>query len=143
MRVESHSNLDSQLSTLDTPQPWNIQKTTSDSVSVARFAFASVFAARPSGRGLSVVRSHKHISVQIIDDLTGKTLAAASSQDKKLSGKLKSGGNQDAAQAVGKAIAERAIAAGIKAVCFDRGPYRYHGRVAALANAAREGGLSF
>jgi large subunit ribosomal protein L18 len=56
---------------------------------------------------------------------------------------LKSGANQDAAQAVGKAIAERAIAAGIKAVCFDRGPYRYHGRVAALANAAREGGLSF
>ena len=92
---------------------------------------------------LSVMRSHKHISVQVIDDLTGKTLAAASSLDKKLSGKLKSGGNADAAQAVGKAIAERAIAAGIKAVCFDRGPYRYHGRVAALANAAREGGLSF
>lgn len=92
---------------------------------------------------LSVVRSHKHISVQIIDDDAGKTLASASSQDKKLSGKLKSGANQDAAQAVGKAIAERAIAAGIKAVCFDRGPYRYHGRVAALANAAREGGLSF
>jgi large subunit ribosomal protein L18 len=92
---------------------------------------------------LSVVRSHKHISVQIIDDNEGKTLAAASSQDKKLSGKLKSGANQDAAQAVGKAIAERAIAAGIKAVCFDRGPYRYHGRVAALANAAREGGLNF
>jgi large subunit ribosomal protein L18 len=92
---------------------------------------------------LSVVRSHKHISVQIIDDNAGKTLAAASSQDKKLSGKLKSGANQDAAQAVGKAIAERAIAAGIKAVSFDRGPYRYHGRVAALANAAREGGLSF
>jgi large subunit ribosomal protein L18 len=92
---------------------------------------------------LSVARSHKHISVQIVDDETGKTLAAASSLDKKLSGKLKSGGNANAAQAVGKAIAERAIAAGIKAVCFDRGPYRYHGRVAALANAAREGGLSF
>jgi large subunit ribosomal protein L18 len=81
--------------------------------------------------------------VQLIDDLSGKTLAAASSQDKKLSGKLKSGGNQDAAQAVGKAIAERAAAAGVKAACFDRGPYRYHGRVAALANAAREAGLSF
>ena len=92
---------------------------------------------------LSVMRSHKHISVQIIDDLAGKTLAAASSQDKKLLGKLKSGANADAAQAVGKAIAERAVAAGIKAVCFDRGSYRYHGRVAALANAAREGGLSF
>ncbi len=92
---------------------------------------------------LNVVRSHKHISAQLIDDLAGKTLAAASSQDKGLSGKLKSGGNQDAAQAVGKAIAERAIAAGVKAVAFDRGPYRYHGRVAALANAAREAGLSF
>jgi large subunit ribosomal protein L18 len=92
---------------------------------------------------LSVVRSHKHIAAQLIDDLAGKTLASASSQDKQLSGKLKSGANQDAAQAVGKAIAERAIAAGIKAVAFDRGPYRYHGRVAALANAAREGGLSF
>jgi large subunit ribosomal protein L18 len=97
----------------------------------------------PERPRLSVVRSHKHISVQIVDDEVGKTLAAASSLDKKLSGKLKSGGNQDAAQAVGKAIAERAIAAGIKAVCFDRGPYRYHGRVAALAQAAREGGLSF
>lgn len=92
---------------------------------------------------LSVARSHKHISVQIIDDDSGKTLASASSLDKKLAGKLKSGANCDAAQAVGKAIAERAIAAGIKAVCFDRGPYRYHGRVATLANAAREGGLSF
>jgi large subunit ribosomal protein L18 len=92
---------------------------------------------------LSVVRSHKHISVQVIDDLSGKTLAAASSQDKQLSGKLKRGGNATAAQEVGKAIAERAIKAGIKAVCFDRGAYRYHGRVAALANAAREGGLSF
>ena len=97
----------------------------------------------PDRPRLSVMRSHKHISVQLIDDLAGKTLAAASSQDKKLSGKLKTGGNQDAAQAVGKAIAERAIAAGVKAVCFDRGPYRYHGRVAALANAAREAGLSF
>ena len=97
----------------------------------------------PERPRLSVARSHKHISAQIVDDEAGKTLAAASSLDKKLSGKLKSGGNQDAAQAVGKAIAERAIAAGIKAVCFDRGPYRYHGRVAALANAAREGGLSF
>jgi large subunit ribosomal protein L18 len=97
----------------------------------------------PDRPRLSVIRSHKHISVQVIDDQTGKTLAAASTQDKQLSGKVKSGGNSDAAQAVGKAIAERAIAAGIKAVCFDRGPYRYHGRVAALADAAREGGLSF
>jgi large subunit ribosomal protein L18 len=97
----------------------------------------------PERPRLSVARSHKHIAVQIVNDETGKTLAAASSLDKQLSGSLKSGGNQTAAQAVGKAIAERAIAAGIKAVCFDRGSYRYHGRVAALANAAREGGLSF
>jgi large subunit ribosomal protein L18 len=92
---------------------------------------------------LSVARSHKNISAQVIDDDSGKTLAAASSLDKKLSGKLTSGGNQSAAETVGKAIAERAIAAGVKAVCFDRGPYRYHGRVAALAKAAREGGLDF
>jgi large subunit ribosomal protein L18 len=92
---------------------------------------------------LSVMRSHKHIAAQIIDDEAGKTLAAASSLDKKLSGKLKSGANADAAKAVGQAVAERAIAAGIKQVCFDRGSYRYHGRVAALADAAREGGLSF
>jgi len=97
----------------------------------------------PERPRLSVARSHKHISVQIVDDLAGKTLAAASSLDKNLVGKLKSGGNQTAAEAVGKAIAERATAAGIKAVCFDRGPYKYHGRVAALAKAAREGGLSF
>lgn len=97
----------------------------------------------PERPRLSVARSHKHITAQIVDDASGVTLAAASSLDKTLSGKLKHGGNQTAAQAVGKAIAERAIAAGIKAVCFDRGPYRYHGRVAALAQAAREGGLSF
>src|SRR5262245_10608172 len=97
-----------------------------------------------SGRPrLSVARSHKHISAQIVDDLSGTTLAAASTLDKMLSGKLKHGGNRNAAQIVGKAIADRAIAAGIKSVCFDRGPYKYHGRVAALAAAAREGGLEF
>jgi large subunit ribosomal protein L18 len=92
---------------------------------------------------LCVTRSHKHISAQIIDDLEGKTLASASSRDKQLAGKLKYGGNQAAAQVVGQALAERAVKAGISAVCFDRGPYKYHGRVAALANAAREGGLKF
>ncbi len=92
---------------------------------------------------LSVMRSHKHIAAQIIDDTAGKTLAAASSLDKQLSGQLKTGANADAAKAVGKAVAERALAAGIKDVCFDRGAYRYHGRVAALADAAREGGLNF
>ncbi len=92
---------------------------------------------------LCVTRSHKHISAQIIDDLEGKTLASASTRDKQLAGKLKYGGNQSAAQAVGKALAERATQAGITAVAFDRGPYKYHGRVAALANAAREAGLQF
>jgi large subunit ribosomal protein L18 len=97
----------------------------------------------PERPRLCVTRSHKHISAQIIDDLDGKTLASASSRDKQLAAKLKYGGNQAAAQVVGKALAERATKAGIKAVCFDRGPYKYHGRVAALANAAREGGLQF
>jgi large subunit ribosomal protein L18 len=93
---------------------------------------------------LCVTRSHKHISAQIIDDLEGKTLVSASSRDKNLAGKLKNyGGNQAAAQSVGKALAEKATQAGITAVCFDRGPYKFHGRVAALANAAREAGLQF
>jgi large subunit ribosomal protein L18 len=92
---------------------------------------------------LSVFRSGKHIYAQVIDDLKGLTLAAASSLDEGVKGKIKTGANKDAATEVGKLIAERAIAAGIKAVVFDRGGYQYHGRVAALATAAREGGLSF
>jgi large subunit ribosomal protein L18 len=92
---------------------------------------------------LCVSRSHKHISAQIIDDIDGKTLASASSRDKSIAAKLKYGGNQAAAQIVGKALAERATEAGITTVCFDRGPYKYHGRIAALAAAAREGGLQF
>ena len=90
---------------------------------------------------LSVFRSGKHIYAQVIDDRKGVTLAAASSLDEALT--VKTGANKDAATAVGKLIAERAIAAGVKAVVFDRGGYQYHGRVAALATAAREGGLSF
>jgi large subunit ribosomal protein L18 len=92
---------------------------------------------------LSVFRSGKHIYAQVIDDLKGLTLAAASSLDEGLRAKLKTGANKDAATEVGKLIAERAIAAGVKDVVFDRGGYQYHGRVAALATAAREGGLSF
>jgi large subunit ribosomal protein L18 len=92
---------------------------------------------------LTVTRSHKHISAQIIDDLAGTTLASASSRDKQLSSKLKYGGNKAAAETIGKVLAERATKAGVKAVCFDRGPYKFHGRVAALANAAREAGLQF
>lgn len=92
---------------------------------------------------LSVFRSHKHVACQIIDDASGKTLAAASTRDKELRGQVKYGGNTTAAQAIGKAIAERALAAGVKQVVFDRGSYKYHGRVAALASAAREAGLGF
>jgi large subunit ribosomal protein L18 len=92
---------------------------------------------------LSVFRSNKHIYVQIIDDLKGTTLVAASSVDTSLKAKLKAGSNKDAAAEVGKLVAERAAAAGVKEVVFDRGGYMYHGRVKALAEAAREGGLSF
>ena len=92
---------------------------------------------------LSVFRSSKHIYAQVIDDQRGVTMAAASSLDKSLRGTLKSGADKDAAAAVGKLVAERAVAAGIKDVVFDRGSYLYHGRVKALAEAAREGGLAF
>lgn len=92
---------------------------------------------------LTVFRSLKHIYCQVVDDFSGKTLASASTKDKQLGGEVNYGGNIDAAKAVGKAIAERAQSAGVKAVCFDRGHYKYHGRVAALADAAREGGLDF
>ncbi|USG60251.1 50S ribosomal protein L18 [Sneathiella marina] len=92
---------------------------------------------------LSVHRTLQQIYVQVIDDAAGKTLASASSLEKDLRGSLKSGGNKDAAAAVGKLIAERALKAGVKEVAFDRGGYKFHGRVKALAEAAREGGLSF
>jgi large subunit ribosomal protein L18 len=92
---------------------------------------------------LSVHRSSKHIYAQIIDDAKGHTLAAASTIDGDLKGGLKTGADSAAAAAVGKLIAERAVKAGVKEVIFDRGAYIYHGRVKALAEAAREGGLSF
>ena len=92
---------------------------------------------------LSVFRSSKHIYAQVIDDESGVTVAAASSTDKVLREKLKAGGNKDAAGAVGKLIAERATKVGVSVVVFDRGGYAYHGRVKALAEAAREGGLAF
>ncbi len=84
---------------------------------------------------LAVFRSHKHVHAQIIDDGKGHTLVAASTAQKDLNSAVKYGGNKAAAQAVGKAIAERALAAGIKDVAFDRREYQYHGRVAALAQA--------
>ena len=92
---------------------------------------------------LSVFRSNCHIYAQVIDDIKGMTLVAASSVDKGLRSKLKSGSDIDAAGEVGKLIAERATAAGVKDVVFDRGGYRYHGRIKALADAARTGGLAF
>ena len=92
---------------------------------------------------LSVFRSGKHIYAQVIDDGAGRTIAAASTLDKALREALRTGANRDAAAAVGKLVAERAIAAGIKDVVFDRGAYLYHGRIKALADAAREGGLAF
>ena len=88
-------------------------------------------------------RSSKHIYAQVIDDAAGRTVAAASSLDKSLKTDLKTGADKDAASAVGKLVAERALAAGVKEVVFDRGSYLYHGRVKALAEAAREGGLAF
>ena len=92
---------------------------------------------------LSVHRSSKHIYAQVIDDAKGETLVSASSLEKALRDASKTGANIDAAKAVGKLVAERAKAKGIKNVVFDRGRYMYHGRVKALADAAREGGLSF
>ncbi len=92
---------------------------------------------------LSVHRSSKHIYAQIIDDSRGHTVTAASSLEADLKGSLKTGADQAAASAVGKLLAERATKAGVKEVVFDRGPYIYHGRVKALAEAAREAGLSF
>ncbi len=92
---------------------------------------------------LSVFRSNKHLSCQLIDDLSGKTLAAASTQEKDVRSALAHGGNCSAAKVIGGKIAERALATGVKRVVFDRGRYKYHGRVAELANAARAGGLEF
>ena len=91
---------------------------------------------------LSVFRSNKHITAQIIDDRRGITLAAASSLEK-IDGETSPGSNKAAAERVGRAIAERATAAGVTHVAFDRGGYLYHGRIKALADAAREAGLNF
>jgi large subunit ribosomal protein L18 len=92
---------------------------------------------------LSVFRSSKQIYAQVIDDVRGHTVASASTLEADLKGKLKTGATVDAAKEVGKLVAERAVAAGVKQVIFDRSGYLYHGRVKALADAAREGGLDF
>ncbi len=105
-----------------------------------RYQLRQKSAGRPR---LSVFRSGKHIYAQVIDDAERRTLAAASSLDKSLRDALRTGADKDAAAAVGKLVAERAMAAGVTKVVFDRGAYLYHGRVKALADAAREGGLAF
>ena len=92
---------------------------------------------------LSVFRSGRNIYAQVIDDAAGRTLAAASTLDKGFRIGKQTGADKDAAAAVGKLVAERAVAAGVTQVVFDRGSYLYHGRVKALAEAAREGGLAF
>ena len=97
----------------------------------------------PARPRLSVYRSSKHIYAQLIDDISGRTLVSASTVDKELAGQVKNGGNVEAARMVGQLIAKRAKEKGYEAVVFDRGGYLYHGRIQALADAAREGGLEF
>lgn len=97
----------------------------------------------PDRPRLCVYRSLQNFGCQVIDDVAGKTVVSVSSAEKGLKGQLAYGGNCEAAAKLGKILAERAIAAGIKTVSFDRGPYKYHGRVAAFADAAREAGLEF
>ncbi len=92
---------------------------------------------------LSVFRSHRHIYVQVIDDVAGATLASVSTNSKSLRGQIQKGGNKAAAAIVGEAVAKAALNVGIKCVCLDRGPYKYHGRTMALAEAARKAGLVF
>jgi large subunit ribosomal protein L18 len=106
----------------------------------------SRFHVRQNAQGrprLSVFRSNKHIYAQVIDDRKGVTLAAASSLERELKETLDGGADREAAKTVGRLVAERALSKGVADVVFDRGGYRYHGRVQALADAAREGGLKF
>jgi large subunit ribosomal protein L18 len=117
-----------------------LKKQTARRKARVRMAVKAAAGLRPR---LSVFRSSKHIYAQIIDDRKGETVAAASSMEKDMRGSLKTGANIEAAKAVGKAVAERASAKGVKDVVFDRGGYMFHGRVKALAEAAREGGLKF
>ena len=118
----------------------NIRKITDRRRARVRMAVRRRAGGRPR---LSVFRSNKNIYAQVIDDANGVTLAAASSLEKELRGALKSGADKAAAEAVGKLVAERASANGVKEVVFDRGAYMFHGRVKALADAARKGGLTF
>ncbi len=105
-----------------------------------RYKIRSVSDGRPR---LSIFRSNKNIHAQVIDDVKGVTIASASTVDKELKGKVKIGSNVEAAKAVGELVAKRAKAARVEQVVFDRGGFVYHGRVKALADAAREAGLKF
>jgi len=97
----------------------------------------------PERPRLSIFRSSRHIYAQVIDDMAGLTLASASTKSKTLRDKIAKTGNKKAAELIGEAIAKQAMGVGIKCVCFDRGPYKYHGRVKSLADAARKAGLVF
>lgn len=121
----------------------NAQKTKRVQQQRRRFRVRAKITGTAERPRLSVYRSSKHIYVQIIDDIRGVTLAAAGSCGKEAKGSLPYGGNVAAAKAVGRLIAEAAKAKGIEKVAFDRGHYKYHGRIKALADAAREGGLQF
>lgn len=118
----------------------SVQRTKAKRILRNRAKIRSVANGRPR---LSVFRSSKNIAAQIIDDAAGKTLVSASSLDKSLKGDISKGADKAAAARVGKVLAERALKAGIKNVVFDRGGYMYHGRIKALADAARETGLNF
>ena len=107
-----------------------------------RFRVRKALKGTPERPRLSVHRTHKHIYCQVIDDTQGKTLVSASTLDKELRSQIKYPGNREAAAVVGQAVAQRSLAAGIRSLCFDRGCFKYHGRVAAVANAVREGGVS-
>jgi large subunit ribosomal protein L18 len=97
----------------------------------------------PERPRLAIFRSSKHIYAQMVNDASGRTLVSASSMDPEIRAQIKYGGNKAAAATVGRVVAERAKKAGIDKVCFDRRSYKYHGRIAALAQAAREAGLQF
>jgi large subunit ribosomal protein L18 len=97
----------------------------------------------PERPRLSVFRSNRHIYAQIIDDVAGLTLVSASTKAKSLRDKIAKTGNKKAAEIIGETVAKQALGVGIKCVCFDRGPYKFHGRVKSLADAARKAGLAF
>lgn len=118
----------------------NARKLLSRRTQRTRARLARMSTGRPR---LSVFRSGKHIYAQVIDDNNGLTVAAASSLEKDMRGSLKTGADSNAASEVGKLVAKRAVEKGVSDVTFDRGGYKYHGRVKALADGAREGGLSF